>query len=193
MPKINLLPWREELRKERQRIFLIALAGAIVVGLGVVGGANLVWGGRIDYQQDRNELLNTEIKILDESIKEIDGIERQKAALLARMEVIEQLQQSRPEIVHLFDELTRTIPDGVHLQSVEQQGNSVRMAGVAQSSTRVSSYMRNVNSSEWLQNPDLEKIETVDRGQARERFAFEMSAQQKSPTSEDDLDLGGGQ
>lgn len=190
MPKINLLPWREELRKERQRNFLVAVAGAIVAGLGIIGATNLVYGGRISHQQDRNALLDSEIKVLEESIKEIDGIERQKARLLARMEVIEELQQSRPEVVHLFDELTRTIPDGVHLQSVTQRGREIRVAGVAQSSTRVSSYMRNIDGSEWVGTPDLEKIQTIDRGQRRERFSFELNARQRPPKTDDEREAG---
>ena len=187
MPKINLLPWREELRKERQKIFLIAVGGAIAVAAVVVGATNLVYGGRIDYQRDRNATLDTEIKELDKSIAEIEGIDRQKERLIARMEVIEQLQQSRPEIVHLFDELTRTLPDGVHLNSVSQQGRSVRLNGVAQSSTRVSSYMRNVDESGWIGSPDLERIETLDRGQSRERFSFTLRARQRNndPDSEE--------
>ena len=180
MPKINLLPWREEQRKERQKLFLVTVAGAVVIGLAVIAAANFVYSGRIDYQRDRNNLLQAEIKRLDERIKDIDGIERQKERLLARMEVIEQLQQSRPEVVHLFDELTRTVPDGVHLESVAQTARNIRISGVAQSSTRVSSYMRNVNESEWLENPDLVKIETVTGGSTRERFAFELSARQKT-------------
>lgn len=185
MPKINLLPWREELRKERQKVFLISVAGAVVVGLGVIAATNFVFSGRIDHQRDRNELLNTEIKKLNERIKDIDGIEAQKDRLLARMEVIEQLQQSRPEVVHLFDELTRTLPDGVHLNAVTQSGRDIRLSGVAQSSTRVSSYMRNVNESEWLQNPNLVKIETVSGGRQRERFSFELSARQKNSDPDD--------
>lgn len=184
MPKINLLPWREEQRKERQKVFLISVAGAVVIGLGVIAATNFVFSGRIDYQRDRNELLNGEIKRLDERIKDIDGIEAQKERLLARMEVIEQLQQSRPEVVHLFDELTRTLPDGVHLESVTQSGRSVKISGVAQSSTRVSSYMRNVDESGWLDDPELQKIQTVTGGRQRERFSFELSAKQKSTDPE---------
>lgn len=180
MPKINLLPWREEQRKERQKVFLVSVAGAVVVGLGVIAATNFVFSGRIDYQRDRNELLNGEIKRLDDRIKDIDGIEAQKERLLARMEVIEQLQQSRPEVVHLFDELTRTLPDGVHLESVTQSGRSVKLNGVAQSSTRVSSYMRNVDDSGWLESPELQKIQTVTGGRSRERFSFELSARQKN-------------
>lgn len=186
MPKINLLPWREELRKERQKFFLIAVAGAIVTGGLAVGAANLVYSGRIDHQQARNGLLDREIKILNESIKQIEDIDRRKERLIARMEVIESLQQSRPEVVHLFDELTRTLPDGVNLNSVTQQGRNIRLGGVAQSSTRVSSYMRNVDQSEWVGMPDLERIETIDRGQTRERFEFTLRAAQVNPNAEED-------
>lgn len=184
MPRINLLPWREELRKERQKIFLISAGAAVVAGLLMIGAVNMVFSNMIDHQRARNALLNEEIKRLDESIKGIEGIERQKERLLARMEVIEQLQQSRPEVVHLFDELTRTIPDGVHLDRVVQTGRTIKVSGVAQSSTRVSSYMRNVDSSEWVGSPDLEKIETLDRGQARERFNFTLNASQRTQNPE---------
>ena len=128
--------------------------------------------------------MNGEIKKLEERIKDIDGIEAQKERLLARMEVIEDLQQSRPEVVHLFDQLTRSLPDGVHLESVTQNGRSVRLSGVAQSSTRVSSYMRNVDDSDWLDKPDLVKIETLTGGRQRERFSFELSAAQKNPNAD---------
>lgn len=185
MPQINLLPWREELRKERQKIFLISVASSIVAALLMIGGVNVVYSNMIDHQGDRNALLTEEIKKLDESIKSISGIERQKERLIARMEVIEELQRSRPEVVHLFDELTRTIPDGIHLNRMTQSGKNLKVAGVAQSSTRVSSYMRNVNESDWIGNPDLEKIETVDRGQRRERFNFTLDASQRNKNLED--------
>ncbi|MEM7612659.1 MAG: PilN domain-containing protein [Pseudomonadota bacterium] len=190
MPRINLLPWREELRKERQKNFLIAAGVAVLAGIAVIGAVNLVYSARIDHQQARNNLLTNEIKILDESIREIDGIERQKERLLARMEVIEELQRSRPEVVHLFDELTRTVPDGVTLDTVIQTDRAIRISGVAQSSTRVSSYMRNVNGSEWIGSPDLTKIETIDRGQSRERFSFTLTAVQRNPNVEEDEGVG---
>ncbi|MEL7297461.1 MAG: PilN domain-containing protein [Pseudomonadota bacterium] len=186
MPQINLLPWREELRKERQKVFMFSVVGAIAVAGLLVGAVNMVFSNMIDHQRDRNRLLNQEISKLNESIKGIEGIERQKQRLIARMQVIEELQQSRPEIVHLFDELTRTVPDGVHLNRVTQSGRSVKLTGVAQSSTRVSSYMRNVNDSDWLGNPDLDKIETVDRGQRRERFNFTLDASQLVQSNEDE-------
>ena len=186
MPRINLLPWREELRKQRQKQFLIALGAAVVVaGLGVAG-ANLVFQSRIDHQNERNQRLSREIAELDKSIERIDGIERQKERLLARMEIIEQLQRSRPEVVHLFDELVRTLPDGVFLTAVQQNGRTVKVDGVAQSSTRVSSLMRNIDSSEWIGNPDLEKIQTVDRGRTGERFNFTLNAKQRSASASEE-------
>jgi len=106
--------------------------------------------------------------------------------LIARMEVIEELQQSRPEIVHLFDEITRNLPDGVTLNAITQQGRSIRLNGVAQSSTRVSSLMRNFDDSEWVDDPDLERIETIDGGQTRERFDFTLRATQVNPNAEEE-------
>ena len=126
------------------------------------------------------------LKVLNESIKEIEGIDRQKERLIARMEVIEELQQSRPEIVHLFDEITRNLPDGVTLNAITQQGRSIRLNGVAQSSTRVSSLMRNFDDSEWVDDPDLERIETIDGGQTRERFDFTLRATQVNPNAEEE-------
>ena len=186
MPQINLLPWRVELRKDCQMYFLISVGAAMLAAVIVVGGANLVYGSRIDGQKDRNNLLDREIKVLNESIKEIEGIDRQKERLIARMEVIEELQQSRPEIVHLFDEITRNLPDGVTLNAITQQGRSIRLNGVAQSSTRVSSLMRNFDDSEWVDDPDLERIETIDGGQTRERFDFTLRATQVNPNAEEE-------
>jgi type IV pilus assembly protein PilN len=168
MPRINLLPWREEERKKRQRDFLIAMGGAFVAAIVVVGLTMFTYSQMIDHQNARNARLKAEIAELDKSIKEIDGLEAQKARLLARMEIIEQLQKSRPEIVHLFDEVTRQLPEGVYLTGLKQNGSAVEVNGVAQSSTRVSALMRRIDGSEWLADPNVEEIETTDRGPARQ-------------------------
>jgi type IV pilus assembly protein PilN len=168
MPRINLLPWREEERKKRQRDFLIATAGAFVAAIAVVGLTMFVYGQRIDGQNARNARLQAEITELDKSIKEIDGLEAQKARLLARMDIIEQLQRSRPEIVHLFDEVTRQLPEGVYLTGMKQVGTQVEVTGIAQSSTRVSALMRQIDRSKWLSDPDVVKVETTDQGPARQ-------------------------
>lgn len=168
MPRINLLPWREAERKRRQRDFLIATAGAFVAGLVVVGLTVFVYNQRIDYQQDRNARLEAEIVELEKSIEEIDGLERQKARLIARMEIIERLQGSRPEIVHLFDELTRQMPEGVYLTGLKQTGKEVELTGYAQSSTRVSALMRRIDASEWLTDPSVLRVETTEQGPGRQ-------------------------
>lgn len=168
MPRINLLPWREEERKKRQRDFTIALGAAVGAGAIVVVLTIFAYSQMISNQRDRNARLEAEIVELEKSIAEIDGLERQKERLLARMEIINQLQQSRPEIVHLFDEMTRQMPEGVYLTGMKQNGSAVELTGVAQSSTRVSALMRQVDSSEWLTDPGVIKVETTEAGPARQ-------------------------
>jgi type IV pilus assembly protein PilN len=168
MPRINLLPWREEDRKRRQREFLVAMSGSFVAAIVAVVLVMFAFSQMIDKQRGRNARLTTEIAELDKSIKEIDGLERQKERLLARMEIIEQLQRSRPEVVHLFDEMTRQLPEGVYLTGMKQTGSQVELKGVAQSSTRVSALMRQIDSSDWFTDPDVQKVETTDRGPARQ-------------------------
>lgn len=168
MPRINLLPWREELRTQRRNQFLMALGGAMAAAfvLGVLSW--FVFSSLIDSQRDRNEFLKQEIAVLDKQIEEILELEAAKARLLARMEIIEQLQRSRPGIVHVFDELVRVMPDGVVLTEVKQTGRRLEMVGSAESNTRVSALMRNIDKSEWLGNPDLEVVE-VKSGRGRGR------------------------
>ena len=167
MPRINLLPWREAERRKRQRDFMVAMAGSFISGLLVIALANLAFSQMVGQQRDRNNRLESEIVELEKSITEIDGLERQKERLLARMEIIEQLQRSRPEIVHLFDEITRQLPEGVYLTGMKQTGATVEVQGVAQSSTRVSALMRQIDSSLWLTDPDVVKVETTDLGPGR--------------------------
>jgi type IV pilus assembly protein PilN len=168
MPSINLLPWREAERKKRQRDFGVAAAGAVVAGIAVIMGTVFAYSQMISNQQDRNQRLTSEIIELDKSITEIDGLERQKERLLARMEIIEQLQKSRPEIVHLFDELVRQLPEGVYLTGMKQTGRRVEIRGVAQSSTRVSALMRQIDASEWMGDPEVERVETTQSGASRQ-------------------------
>jgi type IV pilus assembly protein PilN len=125
----------------------------------VTGLANWVMSAIIDNQHDRNQTLKTEIDALDKRIKEILDLEASKERLLARMEIIERLQSSRPEIVHVFDQLVRTLPDGVYLKSIKQTGPQLEIKGAAESNTRVSAFMRNIDKSGWLKDPDLEVVE----------------------------------
>lgn len=186
MPRINLLPWREAERKKRQRDFGVAVGGAVVAGIAVVLATIFVYSQMIATQESRNQRLEDEIAILQKSITEIDGLERQKERLLARMEIIDQLQKSRPEIVHLFDELVRQLPEGVHLTSMKQTGSRVELRGVAQSSTRVSALMRQIDESEWLTDPEVERVETTQSGASRQSEFIVYAKQVRSDAESED-------
>jgi type IV pilus assembly protein PilN len=160
MPRINLLPWRDQQRRDRKLAFFVALGGAMALAAVVAFIAYLMVGSMIDAQQRRNEHLSAQIKVLDKQIEEINDLEAQKQKYISRMQIIEKLQRSRPEVVHLFDELVKEMPDGTYLASVKQAGPKLKFDGVAQSSTRVSALMRNISASQWLRNPELEVVQT---------------------------------
>ena len=160
MPRINLLPWREAERKERKLAFLVALGAAALAACLVTFAVYLLYTGMIHEQKDRNAMLRAQIAILDRQIEEINNLEATKAKFIARMQIIEKLQRSRPEIVHVFDQIVKTLPNGVYLTSITQSGAHLKFTGVAQSSTRVSAFMRNIDESQWLTNPTLEVIES---------------------------------
>lgn len=177
MARINLLPWREAQRKRRQRDF--AVAGAVALVLTALGGllVHLQIEAWILAQQSRNQYLTEQITQLDRQIKEIERLEQTKAGLLARMNIIQQLQESRPEVVRLFDELVTAIPEGVYLTKVEQTGREVVLEGRAQSNARVSAFMRNVEGSEWIGSPRLLLIENKDKtgtGLSHFRLSFKQ-------------------
>jgi len=161
MIRINLLPHREQARQERQRQFVSLAIGLAVLGLAVVGLVHVIMASRIDNQEGRNQLLKSEIAKLDEQIKEIDKLREQTQALLARKQVVETLQTNRTEAVHLLDQMVRQLPDGIYLRSVKQVDTKVTMIGYAQSNARVSTLMRNIESSPWLQQPELVEIKSV--------------------------------
>ena len=159
MPRINLLPWRDEERKERKLKFLVALGGAAIAACVTAFVGYLLMDSMVGAQERRNERLNTEIAELDKQIEKINSLEADKARFIARMDVIEKLQRSRPEIVHIFDEIAKQLPDGVYLTAITQQGRRLKFEGVAQSSTRVSNFMRNIDGNAYLTKPDLEVVE----------------------------------
>jgi len=187
MPRINLLPWREAERQKRQKEFGIAMGAGVVAAIAVVLVTMFFYDGMIDNQKRRNARLTNEIQVLEEAIKEIDDLEKQKERLLARMEIIEQLQKSRPEIVHLFDELVRLLPEGVYLTGMSQKGNRVEIRGVAQSSTRVSALMRQIDASDWLSDPDVDRVVTTQSGTTRQS-EFVVYLKQSGPASSADGD-----
>ena len=172
MPRITLLPWRDEERKERKLKFLVALGGAAVGAFLVAFVGYLLMDSMVSAQDARNARLKEEISELDKQIEKINSLEADKARFIARMDVIEKLQRSRPEIVHVFDEIAKQLPDGVYLTDITQTGARFKFEGVAQSSTRVSAFMRNIDASNYLKNPELEVVETKKNEAAGARFVL---------------------
>jgi type IV pilus assembly protein PilN len=184
MPSINLLPWRQALRQRRRKEFLIGLGAAVGMAVVVMLLAHLTVSSMIDAQKRRNELLTAEIAELDKAIEQILALEDQKARMIARTQVIDTLQSSRPEVVKLFDQMVSTLPEGVYLTSVRQSGRKLEFNGVAQSSTRVSAFMRNIDASETLASPELKVIQTGrDAGPGAQ---FTLFAQLRAPAAEED-------
>jgi type IV pilus assembly protein PilN len=179
MPRINLIPWREAERKQKRQEFAVGAFAAVLFAGIIAFAVNWQMQSAIDHQAERNQYLKDEINKLDKQIAEILDLEQQKQRLSARIQVIEQLERSRAEVVHLFDQLVRTLPDGIYLTAVKQSENKIQVKGVAQSSTRVSNYMRNIDSSEWLSNPSLDILETKGNGDAGSDFT--LNAVQKNP------------
>jgi type IV pilus assembly protein PilN len=183
MAKINLLPWRAERRKQRQKEFYSMLGAAAIVAIVIAFGVVKYFDHLISTQNARNGRLTAEIAELDLKIKEIEELDKKKAQLLARKAVIEQLQASRSQMVHLFDELVRTIPDGVRLNSIKQAGNELTLDGVTQSNARVASYMRSLEKSGWITNPDVAIIEAKGGDKAMP-FVFSLKVQLIKPKRE---------
>jgi type IV pilus assembly protein PilN len=165
MPRINLLPWRDEERKERKLKFLVSLGVAALGACVVTGVGYMMMDSMVSAQEARNARLDEEIAILDRQIEKINSLEADKARFIARMVVIEKLQRSRPEIVHIFDEIAKQMPDGVYLTAITQTGTRLKFEGVAQSSTRVSTLMRNIDGSSYLKNPELDIVQTKDKSE----------------------------
>ncbi|MGD8378704.1 MAG: PilN domain-containing protein [Gammaproteobacteria bacterium] len=185
MPRINLLPWREERRKERQKQFVFMLAGAVALGALVSLWGYTTMDRVIAAQEARNDFLKQQIAEIDKQIAQIKDLKQTKSRLLARMRIIEQLQKSRPQVVHLFAELVKTLPDGVYLTAFKQSGDKLEMHGVAESSARVAAYMRNIDASPWMNDPSVDIIESKDKENQRvRRSEFIVRATQASPDVE---------
>lgn len=174
MARINLLPWRAERRKQRQKEFMTMLAVALFGGVAIVLGGSMYMDAQIEGQQARNAYLEAQIRDMDKQIEEIKGLEARKASLLQRKQVIETLQADRSQNVRLFEELVRTIPDGVRLVSIKQNGQELTLTGKTQSNARVSSYMRNLEVSGLITNPKLGVIKTSDPKEADRALPFDF-------------------
>ena len=187
MARINLLPWREERRKARQKEFIGMLGLAVVAGVLLSVLIVSFYSGRISTQTARNEFLRGEITKVDAQIKEIEALDQKKSKLLARKDVIEKLQSNRSQMVHLFDSLVRTIPDGVALTGIKQEGDVLTLSGRSQSNARVSTYMRNLESSGWMTNPDLNVIEAKE-GNVGLPYEFNLKVKLANPNAPKDED-----
>lgn len=192
MAKINLLPWRAERRQQRQKQFYTLLGVVAVAAVLAVFGVKTYYDSLIEAQQARNNYLQNEIKLVDAKIKEIDELDRKRANLLQRKQVIEELQASRSLMVHLFDELVRTIPEGVRLSSIKQAGTVLTLEGLTQSNARVSSYIRALENSGWMARPDLSIIEAKG-GDRNMPYIFNLKVNLVQPKDENaEADAAGG-
>lgn len=158
MAKINLLPWREQRRERLRQEFFVVLGAVAGLALAVVIAGHLFIGGEIDNQNARNDYLKKEIAVLDKKVKEIKDLQTRRAQLIDRMKVIQDLQGTRPVIVRIFDEIVRTLPDGVYFRSLRRQAGAITIQGTAESNNRVSSLMRKLDESEWFANPNLKSV-----------------------------------
>lgn len=176
MAQINLLPWREERRQELKKEFLVVLGVIAVVGVVLVFLAGRVFDGMIEHQRERNQYLQKHIEELNRQVKEIAELEKKRRELLDRMKVIQELQGNRPIIVRIFDEMVRTLPDGVYYQSVDRQEAKISVNGIAESNNRVSSLMRNFDGSDWFANPNLTAVKAFPEfGEQASKFQLSVA------------------
>lgn len=187
MAHINLLPWRDELRKEKQKEFGILMLSFVAVAALVVGGLNVYQNARIDRQKARNAYIESETKKLDAKIQEIEALTKERDRLIARMKAIEGLQRNRPLVVRFFDELVESLPEGVNVSQITQKENQITITGEAQSNARVSSFMRNLEASDWLQNPQLDIIQAKNEKGVR-ISTFTLRFSQVIPKAEGEED-----
>lgn len=185
MARINLLPWREELREQRKQQFLVILGGVLVASAALVFLGDQYFTAAIENQNARNDFLRKEIVVLDARIKEISELKSRRQQLLERMKIIQDLQGNRPIIGRVFDQLVRTLPDGVYFTDLKMTGKNIAIAGAAESNNRVSNLMRNMDASEWLTAPTLNEVKAVTQGAVDQANVFQLTVQQTQPGEED--------
>ena len=185
MARINLLPWREQLREERKQQFLVSMAGVLVVACGLVFLGDQYLNASIDNQNARNNFLKKEIAVLDARIQEISELKTRRQQLLERMKIIQDLQGNRSIIARVFDQLVRTLPDGVYFTDLKMIGDSVAINGAAESNNRVSTLMRNLDGSDWLAAPNLSEVKAITSGGVDQANVFTLSVQQVAPVEAD--------
>jgi type IV pilus assembly protein PilN len=179
MAHINLLPWREELRQERQKNFIILMVSGFIFASAILYAVIMYFDGLTDEQNRRNSFLKSQIAIVDAKIKEIDQLEAEKTSLEARMQVIQDLQASRPKVVKVLDALARVVPDGVHLESMSREGNKINLAGVAESNARVSVFMNKIDENTEFDEANLQIIKKSGGDGVTKHFT--MNANESKP------------
>lgn len=186
MARINLLPWREQLREERKQRFVVAMGATLAVAGGLVFLAGQYFNSAIEQQNARNEFIKKEIAVLDARIKEIKDLRERREQLLERMKIIQDLQGNRPIIGHIFDQLVRTLPDGVYFTDLARKDDVISIVGSAESNNRVSSLMRNLDASEWLKSPNLTEVKAITAGAIDQANIFKLTVKQTRPGAEDE-------
>ncbi|WP_273452872.1 PilN domain-containing protein [Nevskia ramosa] len=188
--RINLLDWRAARRARRRQEFLTMVGLGVGAAVALLGLGYVTITGAVEHQQNRNQYLTAQIKDLDKQIKEIEELEKVKANLVSRMNVIQQLQESRSATVHFFDEVVNTLPDGIYLNSIKQSGQNVTIEGVAESSGRISAYLKNLDSSPWFKDPKLVVIKTGEKNRQR-NSDFTLQVTNLTKASADDAAASG--
>ena len=189
MAQINLLPWREERRQELKRQFLVTLGLVVALGAGLVILGDRIVTEQIENQTARNQYLTSNIKELDKQVAEIRELEKRRNQLLERMQVIQELQGNRPIIVRVLDQLVRTVPDGVFYTALSTKGKTISITGIAESNNRVSSLMRRLDASDWLAEPNLDKVRAAPQF-GDQATTFNLTVKVKAPASEDESGEG---
>ena len=184
MARINLLPWREQLREERKQRFVVAMGGTMVIAAGLIFLGGQYLDGAIEQQNARNDFIKKEIAVLDARIKEISELKERRAQLLERMKIIQDLQGNRPISGRIFDQMVRTLPDGVFFTELKRTDKSIAIVGSAESNNRVSSLMRNLDASEWLTSPNLTEVKAITAGALDQANVFQLTVQQVQPGQE---------
>ena len=186
MTRLNLLPWRDARRKDEDRELLVMASGAWIVTALLVAYGSMHAHGVVAVQKERNQYLQQQIALVNAQIAKIAVIKKDRANLIARMQVIVKLQQTRTQMVHVFDGLVRTLPKGLYLTTMAQSGTTFTVSGVAQSNARISSFMRNLDQSPWFENPNLSVINVVRlNGQRVSDFTLQMTETDKLQKKKD--------
>ncbi|QHF48458.1 MULTISPECIES: PilN domain-containing protein [Pseudomonas] len=186
MARINLLPWREERREERRKRFLLALIGVVVGSVGAVLIADQVISTAIARQVARNDYIGKQIAVVDERIKQISDLKARRQQLVERMRIIQDLQGNRQISGRIFDQLARTLPDGVYFTDVKMAGKTLSISGAAESNNRISELMRNLDASDWFDAPGLNEVKATTEGQVDQANTFELTVRQTQPRTVED-------